>query len=351
MGWAAEAAKTFGMQTGQGIIGGVMGNIFGKMQDKRQLELQRKMQNMQEAGNLRMLSAQEEKEMRMWEKTNYSAQKEQMKKAGLSPGMLYGMSGGGGVTVGGSGPGVSGGSAGRGGEEATLASTGMGMNLQLMEAQRKNIEASTKKMEVEAAKTAGVDTKNVETQTLDLLQGIENKKAQEQLTKVQTGIANFDKELKGKTLDDMEDLARWTAENAKFNMEMAEREAYMQKATYQTKIDTVREELQSVYLRNALTKVQKEALGVGMELDRAQMEKIDAEVEAIRTGILQKWTELGQDERKTQMQERLVKFNTAVSQRTYDNILKGVSTVGGVLSGKGSSVQNGDKTIIYQNKD
>ena len=35
----------------------------------------------------------------MWEKTNYDAQVEQMKKAGLSPALMYGQAGAGGGTV------------------------------------------------------------------------------------------------------------------------------------------------------------------------------------------------------------------------------------------------------------
>ena len=36
----------------------------------------------------------------MWKDTNYSAQMEELKKAGLNPGLLYGMSGGGATTIG-----------------------------------------------------------------------------------------------------------------------------------------------------------------------------------------------------------------------------------------------------------
>ena len=84
------------------------------------------------------------------------------KKAGLNPGLIYGMSGGGGVTTGsGSGGSVSGGNAaGHSGEATALAQTIVGLGLQ--RAQQKNIEADTKLKEAQAAKTEGVDTAEAE---------------------------------------------------------------------------------------------------------------------------------------------------------------------------------------------
>ena len=68
----------------------------------------------------------------MWRDTNYAAQKEEMKKAGLSPGMMYGMGGTGGATTGDPGASVGANAAPKGGGEI--------MGLQLMDAQRKLME-------------------------------------------------------------------------------------------------------------------------------------------------------------------------------------------------------------------
>ena len=96
----------------------------------------------------------------MWEKTNYSAQKEQMKKAGLNPALMYGMSGGGGVTTGPSNATAEG--------QAGNTNIGMGIQavaqLELLKAQKENIEADTEAKKVGAQKTAteipGVLTEN-----------------------------------------------------------------------------------------------------------------------------------------------------------------------------------------------
>ena len=76
------------------------------------------------------------KELQMWQDTNYSAQIDQMKKAGVNPALLYGQSGGGGTTTGGSTPGINGTGAPSGGGEI-LAMQGMGLQTQMMQA---NIE-------------------------------------------------------------------------------------------------------------------------------------------------------------------------------------------------------------------
>lgn len=138
-----------------GLLGQIGGMIFGGAQDRRQLRQQEKLQNLQIRGNKEMLdysnAAQEAMQMRMWDKTNYSEQIKQLEKAGMSPGMLYGGSGGGGATMGGGGASgsVSGASAGD-------PNSAMGMGLQmasqlaLQKAQKENIEADTKNKEAEA---------------------------------------------------------------------------------------------------------------------------------------------------------------------------------------------------------
>ena len=103
------------------------------------------------------MAAQKQMDLQMWKDTNYSTQVEEMEKAGINPALLYGKGGGGGTTVGNSGGNVSSASAPQGGGEI------MGMmmqkaQLELMKAQTQATEAQANKANVEAAKTAGVDT-------------------------------------------------------------------------------------------------------------------------------------------------------------------------------------------------
>ena len=93
-----------------------------------------------------------------WLRTNYGAQIEQMKKAGLSVGMMY-KNGGSGGTLGG----ASRGSASKADTIPMDISNAITQN-RAIESQIKVNEAEAKKLEADANKTAGVDTDLVKTQ-------------------------------------------------------------------------------------------------------------------------------------------------------------------------------------------
>lgn len=136
-----------------GAAYGIAKDVFGinnKRDDRRQIEQQRKLSE-QEA------EIQNKAQLEMWNKTNYGAQMEHLEKAGLNPGLIYGMSGAGGATTGG---GISGGQAASAAatKQADTASAGMGIQAGMMAAQLELIKAQTDKTRAEAAKTAGVDT-------------------------------------------------------------------------------------------------------------------------------------------------------------------------------------------------
>ena len=92
-----------------------------------------------------------------WLRTNYAAQIEQMKKAGLSVGMMY-KNGGSGGTLGG----ASGGSASKADTIPMDISNAITQN-RAIESQIKVNEAEAKKLEADANKTEGVDTELTKT--------------------------------------------------------------------------------------------------------------------------------------------------------------------------------------------
>jgi len=147
---------------GSAIIGSALGMALGKYNDQRQYQMQEKLQGLQIKGQKELASNAHELQLDSWNKTNYGAQVEHLKKAGLNPALLYGMGGTGGATMGGvAGGAVSGGAAPTGGGEM-----GMGMQMALMNAQKENIEADTanKKAGVEVAGSER-DLKNAQTLT------------------------------------------------------------------------------------------------------------------------------------------------------------------------------------------
>lgn len=135
-------------------IGSILGIGMQEANDRRQIRQQEKLQALQIAGQKDLTDYSYNKQLQMWKDTNYGAQVEQMKAAGINPALLYGMSGGGGSTTGTAGStGVQGGAAPTGGREIMD-----GMGIAMQKAQMDLIKAQTKKTEVEANKTAGVDT-------------------------------------------------------------------------------------------------------------------------------------------------------------------------------------------------
>jgi hypothetical protein len=173
-------------------LGAIMGIATAGWQDRRQLRQQEALQKMQEAGNMRMADYQQKLAYEMWQKTGYEAQMEQLKNAGLNPALMYAKGGPGGSTTA-NVSGVSGGNAASGQGEILQ---GIGLmqkqqEMRMQEAQIKVMESQANKNNVEAGYTGGVGTDLARTQIADLTQGIENKKAQELLTKAQTYLTDI----------------------------------------------------------------------------------------------------------------------------------------------------------------
>lgn len=147
----AGATAALGIGTAIGEEAGKL--IFGGLAQKQQLKGQKQALEQQNAASYDY-----------WLKTNYSAQKGQMKEAGLNPALMYGMGGG------------AGGQRASGGAMPTAATTqGMGIaqkaQLALLQAQLENIKADTENKKAEVpVKGATVpklvaEEKNISTET------------------------------------------------------------------------------------------------------------------------------------------------------------------------------------------
>ncbi len=142
-----------------GLLGIGIGALVGDRRENRQHGRQKELMGIQ-YGNQHKLNAQGQAlNMKTWNETNYGAQMEHMRKAGLNPGLMYGMSGGGGATTG-----------NQGGGSAAGGSAGGGMALELqgamMESQIELAKSQANKNNVEAQKIGTVDTEQVDAQTL-----------------------------------------------------------------------------------------------------------------------------------------------------------------------------------------
>jgi len=130
-----------------GAGGSALGMIGQRQREKRAMSNQKELMGIQLQNQQQLNKQGQEMQLDTWKKTNYSAQMQEMKQAGLNPALMYGMSGGGGATTGSQG----GGSA-QSGSAPTPQPMDIGMMIQaalaaaeikLKEAQTENVKATT----------------------------------------------------------------------------------------------------------------------------------------------------------------------------------------------------------------
>jgi hypothetical protein len=132
---------------GIGAVSGALGMIGQNKRAKKQHNRQKELMGIQ-LKNQQQLNKQGQKlQMQTWRDTNYGAQMDMMKDAGLNPALMYGMSGGGGATTGSQG----GGSA-QGGNSHAPMDIGASVQASLMMAQAMKLKAETKEIEAKTDK-------------------------------------------------------------------------------------------------------------------------------------------------------------------------------------------------------
>lgn len=322
-----QAAAT---QASNGIVGTALGLITGGMNDSRQIRQQKKLNELQLDANKNMAMFNYDQQMKMWEATNYSAQREQLEKAGLNPGLLYGMGGGGGATTNAAqGQGTGGSQAPAGGGEQ-IAMMQQGMQMQLMQAQKANIEADTQN------KLADIPNKqltgaNIQASTASLTQGINNAKAQEALTKIETSLKTiqnayadqregYTNEILAQQLDNM--AQQWVS--IKYENDIT-------KQTWQDKVKQIKQEAINSVITGALMNSQ-------IKINTKEIDKMTNEINllaeqywATGQGVEQRQQELGIKAAEQRI-EQLLK-EKQIDVMTIDRIINGVKTVGGTFNG------------------
>ena len=118
-----SALGQIGMQTAGSALGGVLGMVMGGINAEANYHDQKKLMNLQLRNQKELNDYNQQLAMKYWEDTNYYAQREQMEKAGLNVGLMYGGQGQGGQTI------NPGGSASGGSIEGRNGLSGMGMQI------------------------------------------------------------------------------------------------------------------------------------------------------------------------------------------------------------------------------
>lgn len=283
------AMQEWGLDQANNIIGAGMGMLLGKYNDERQLKQQRKLQQLQMEGSREMTDYQFMKQMEMWRNTSYEAQMEQIKKAGLNPGLLYGMAGAGGQTTG------AGGGMAPTGATATQAAggeIGMGMQMGLLQAQKRVLETQADKNEAEATKTAGVDTA-VATKTLEqMAEEIQNIQAKRTLMKIQARYEDVQANIAEATEQEAVDTIVAQMGKAQQEVMQAEIKTFTDRATQNTIVDTIRRQYIKLGLENALIRAQTTTEQGKPGVQKAEIKLMDSQMDKISADIVQNWEKL-----------------------------------------------------------
>lgn len=243
---------------GAGLTG--LGMALKNTQRKQNQQDQKDLMNLQQQNQMGLNRQMQQIEMENWENTNYDAQKKQMEKAGLNPGLMYGGSGGGSMILdSGSGGSAAGGQA----QRQDIDTSGLGMQIQqmaLLKAQKDNIEADTNKKNIEADKLKGVDTGNIQ--------------AEIALKNMQTKNAELQNQLQNRSIEDTLDTIKANRDKAVADSAYASTEADVSATTKQAQIEKINAEAKNEAFKLAVMKS-------GIKLNDAQIQNM---LEQIKIG-------------------------------------------------------------------
>jgi DNA-binding FrmR family transcriptional regulator len=256
-----------------------LGLLLQGYNDRRQVKQEGKLLQQQQKFDFQKMDKNLDQQLKLWEATNYAAQVEQMKKGGLSPGLMYGLGGGGGTTAAASASGVQGGKAPAGQNEI--------MGLQMLNAQKDLMKAQTDKTKAEKDKISGVDTAEAQTRIQSLTQGIKNQKATERLTRIQGDIGEIETLVQEGSYEDVINTIRYTAGQAEKTLGIMSNDKEISDATKKNKIDLVEGELIGLGIANELKRVQTriQSLTQGIKNQKAteRLTRIQGDIGEIET--------------------------------------------------------------------
>lgn len=254
--------------TGANAAGMGLQMINNAWTEDRQYRKQRKLMDKSVNQSKELSEFNRAQQMRLWEDTNYNAQIKQMAKAGLSAGLIYGQGGAGG-TVAVDNAQVSAPTAPMG---ATPETKAMGLEV----AQTKALEAQAEKTKAETEKLEGVDTKEAETRIDALKAQTTNEKVKTTLNELSTKMTELDVEIKGRTVEYSVERAEWESQQQLETLQQLKLKTFIDKQTYQDIITEIKANAVNAVLNNEATKV-------GIELTKAQKDKIYAEIKQLDT--------------------------------------------------------------------
>lgn len=253
--------------------------LFNGENDRRQLRQQEKMNVLNNEHAKQMGLFNYDLQKRMWDETNYEAQIAHMKKAGMNPAYLYGMSGGGGTTTG------SASGSHQGGQVQQTDQVGMGIQNAMQTASLELVKAQANKANAEAENLRGVERENVAADT-------ENKQWQSKLQKL---AENFTSQTYFAAVKKLE-------YETNIQLQIMQRE---QNATF---IDdnTVGERMQKIIDEAAGVAINNSVMNANKKLTEEQTNKVIGEIKNAIRALEQKDVELAQGKRRLDQEDKYI---------------------------------------------
>lgn len=312
----ASAAAQYGIQAG-----------MAKGNSRRAYRQQEKYTDLQMGANKELARFQQELGYENLQK-GYEYQKQGMKDAGLNPALMYGTSGGSGMTQ--TPVGSATGAQEHGETKIQGPDLGMGMmqasQLALIKAQKDNIEADTAVKHAEVA-NKGADTTLKQHQTTNIDANTGNTNADTQLKEIQQKIQNVQAEIAGKTIEEQIQIIDLTKQNLNEKWLNAVRNNDIGDKTFKTRINQINADL-------ALTLAQASLAKSNIQLNNEQIEKVKQEVLTLSKRL--SWIDIQSEDAHAEIQATIKKIGNDIQMndlpdtwkegyRVFESILGGAS--------------------------
>lgn len=298
----------------------VTGGAISTMNDRRQIKQQKKLMAMETKNAKAMAQFNQGLALDMWNKTNYAAQVEQMKKAGLNVGLMYEGGGPGGTTAGaGQAQQASAGSAPAGGGEYGMALQ-MGIQSRLAAAQIKATEAQTAKTKAETDKISGVDTQQAETTIQAIIQNTANAAVQNELMQWEKQLKEIETNIAKENQWEIINQAKFATSKMIGEAQKALADGRVSEETANSMIEQIKEAATEQQLRISAQKAGLIKTGAETNAVNKSIQKMAAEIVNMGVNRQMDWEKLTLQQREVFVKERMAQteedqanFNTSTA--------------------------------------
>lgn len=306
-----------------GIGLGILDQVGNQVNSAVEYGRTKKLMDIQQQNQMELNRQGQQIQMETWRNTNYPAQMQMLKEAGLNPGLMYAKGGPGGTTGGQGGGSAMGGSAPRM-IPMDLANIIM---LNKAKAETENVKADTGVKQAQKDVIETTATREAESRINKAIAETDNEKLKGELIKVQTITEQIRASKSEEQINAQIDNLRTATKSANLHNQLTE-------ATMNSIITETAEKAIGAHLENELT--------------RSKTSLTDAERQATITGIAQKFTELQQRTRSLDQKDKEIAiqgFEKEINAE-YPNVMnvigKGGKTLVKMLENLASALKGGD---------